>query len=103
MLEIAPLLDRRTSALSGGERQRVAIGRALLSSPAILLLDEPLAAVDRDRRDRILPYLLRIRRERHVPMIYITHDADELRVIADRVLLLDRGRVVAAGPPASVL
>ena len=89
--------------LSGGERQRVAIGRALMSAPRILLLDEPLTAVDRGRKDRILPYLLRIRRDLHVPMIYVTHDAREMREIADRVLRLDDGRVVDAGEPADVL
>jgi len=100
MLEIGPLLDRRIRYLSGGEKQRVAIARALVTHPALLLLDEPLAAVDRERRDRILPYLLRIRRELHVPLVYVTHDAAELTAIADRVLRLEGGRVVASGPPA---
>jgi molybdate transport system ATP-binding protein len=102
-LDIAHLLDRRVRDLSGGERQRVAIARALVSSPRILLLDEPLTGVDRGRRDRILPYLLRIRRELHVPMVYVTHDARELAEIADRVLRLDEGRLVDAGAPDSVL
>lgn len=93
MLEIAPLVDRRVADLSGGERQRVAIGRALMSAPRILLLDEPLTAVDRSRKDRILPYLLRIRRELHVPMVYVTHDWREMGEIADRVLILEGGRV----------
>ena len=74
-----------------------------MSAPRILLLDEPLTAVDRGRKDRILPYLLRIRRDLHVPMIYVTHDAREMREIADRVLRLDDGRVVDAGEPAEVL
>ena len=95
-LEIAHLLDRRVRDLSGGERQRVAIGRALMSAPRILLLDEPLTAVDRSRKDRILPYLMRIRRELHVPMMYVTHDAQEMREIADRVLVLEAGRIVDA-------
>ncbi|HYU80678.1 MAG TPA: ATP-binding cassette domain-containing protein [Vicinamibacterales bacterium] len=103
MLEIEALLDRRVHNLSGGERQRVAIGRALMTAPMLLLLDEPLAAVDRARRERILPYLLRIRRELHVPLIYVTHDASELAEIADRVLVVGEGRVVGAGPPAEVL
>ena len=95
ILDLRPLLDRRVQMLSGGEKQRVAIARALMTKPSILLLDEPLAAVDRERRDVILPYVLRIRRELHVPLIYVTHDAEELSSIADRVLRLDGGRVVA--------
>ena len=74
--------------LSGGEKRRVAIARALMTRPSILLLDEPLAGVDRDRRELILPYILRIRRELHVPLIYVTHDEAELNSIADRVLRL---------------
>jgi molybdate transport system ATP-binding protein len=94
MLEIAPLLDRRVQGLSGGERQRVALARALMTHPALLLMDEPLAAVDRVRRERIVPYLLRVRRELHVPLIYVTHDARELEEVADRILFLEGGRVV---------
>lgn len=94
ILDLASLLDRRVGMLSGGEKQRVAIGRALMAQPSILLLDEPLAGVDRQRRDLILPYLLRIRRELHVPLIYVTHDRDELTTIADRVLRLDRGQLI---------
>ncbi len=93
ILELQSLLDRRVQALSGGEKQRVAIARALMTRPSILLLDEPLAAVDRARRDRILPYVLRIRTELHVPLVYVTHDEDEILAIADRVLYLDQGRV----------
>jgi len=95
ILELQALLKRGVDRLSGGEKQRVAIARALMTRPAILLLDEPLAAVDRERRERILPYVLRIRREMHVPLIYVTHDVDEMRAIADRVLRLDAGRVQA--------
>lgn len=94
ILELQSLLLRSVDRLSGGEKQRVAIARALMTRPSILLLDEPLAAVDRERRERILPYVLRIRRELHVPLIYVTHDADEMRAIADHVLTLDAGRVV---------
>lgn len=94
ILELHSLLDRRVQALSGGEKQRVAIARALMTRPSVLLLDEPLAAVDRERRDRILPYVLRIRRELHVPLIYVTHDEQEMQAIADRVLHLSEGRVV---------
>jgi molybdate transport system ATP-binding protein len=103
ILDIAPLLTRRVNNLSGGERQRVAIGRALMTKPALMLLDEPLAAVDRARREQILPYLLRIRRELHVPLIYVTHDRQELSHIADRVLVIEDGRAVRGGLPQQVL
>lgn len=88
ILDLTALLDRRVTMLSGGEKQRVAIARALMTRPSMLLLDEPLAGVDRERRDVILPYILRIRRELHVPMLYVTHDEAELNSIADRVLKL---------------
>ncbi|MEO7157785.1 MAG: ATP-binding cassette domain-containing protein [Vicinamibacterales bacterium] len=91
ILDLPTLLERRVALLSGGEKQRVALARALMTRPSILLLDEPLAGVDRERREVILPYILRIRRELHVPLIYVTHDRGELDSIADRVLLLDRG------------
>ena len=97
--DLGPLLARRVQKLSGGEKQRVAIARALMTQPAVLLLDEPLAGVDRARRDRILPYVLRIRRGLHVPLVYVTHDEAELNAIADRVLHLEGGRVV--GPAAA--
>jgi molybdate transport system ATP-binding protein len=90
ILDLQPLLDRRVTMLSGGEKQRVAIARALMTRPSILLLDEPLAGVDRERREVILPYILRIRKELHVPLIYVTHDEAELNSIADRVLRLGR-------------
>lgn len=90
ILDLRDLLERRVHKLSGGEKQRVAIARALMTQPSILLLDEPLAGVDRERRDVILPYILRIRRELHVPLIYVTHDEAELNAIADRVLRLGR-------------
>jgi molybdate transport system ATP-binding protein len=102
-LDIAHLTARRVRDLSGGERQRVSIARALVSSPRILLLDEPLTGVDRGRKDRILPYLLRIRGELRVPMVYVTHDARELCEIADRVLRLEDGQLAAAGAPAAML
>ena len=88
ILDLTELLNRRTGMLSGGEKQRVAIARALMTRPSMLLLDEPLAGVDRERRDVILPYILRIRRALHVPLIYVTHDEAELNSIADRVLKL---------------
>ncbi|MDP3718295.1 MAG: ATP-binding cassette domain-containing protein [Acidobacteriota bacterium] len=93
ILDLEPLLRRRVQKLSGGEKQRVAIARALMTQPAVLLLDEPLAGVDRARRDRILPYVLRIRRDLHVPLVYVTHDEAELTAIADRVLHLEAGQV----------
>lgn len=93
ILDLGPLLTRRVQKLSGGEKQRVAIARALMTQPAVLLLDEPLAGVDRARRDRILPYVLRIRRDLHVPLVYVTHDEAELTAIADRVLHLEAGQV----------
>lgn len=98
ILDLGELLDRGARHLSGGEKQRVAIARALMTRPAVLLLDEPLAGVDRARRDQILPYILRIRRDLHVPMVYVTHDAAELTAVADRILRMEGGRVVASGP-----
>jgi molybdate transport system ATP-binding protein len=94
MLEIAPLLDRAVPQLSGGERQRVALARALMSAPALLLLDEPLAAVDIERRRRILPYLERVRDDLRVPIVYVTHDPTEVKQLADEVVVMENGRVV---------
>ena len=93
MLEVGALLDRRVPDLSGGERQRVALARALMSAPELLLLDEPLAAVDVERRRRILPYLLRVRDELGIPVIYVSHDRGEVDQLADRVIVLENGRV----------
>ena len=93
MLEVGGLLDRRVPDLSGGERQRVALARALMSAPELLLLDEPLAAVDVERRRRILPYLLRVRDELGIPVIYVSHDRSEVDQLADRVLVFAEGRV----------
>jgi molybdate transport system ATP-binding protein len=93
MLEISPLLARRVNDLSGGERQRVALGRALMSGPSLLLLDEPLAAVDVPLRRRILPYLLRVRDELKIPIVYVSHDRAEAEELADVVITLDQGRV----------
>ena len=101
-LDIARLLDRRPASLSGGERQRVAIGRALLTAPACLLLDEPLSGLDHKRRDDILPYLERLRDEHGVPMIYVSHSVDEVTRLADDVLVMDDGALVAGGPVADV-
>ncbi|HEY4982707.1 MAG TPA: molybdenum ABC transporter ATP-binding protein [Pseudolabrys sp.] len=97
LLAIGHLLDRRPGKLSGGERQRVAVGRALLMRPRLLLLDEPLASLDAARKQDILPYLERLRDEARVPMIYVSHDAAEVKRIATRVMRVDAGRVVATG------
>jgi molybdate transport system ATP-binding protein len=105
LLDIGSLLDRRPGQLSGGERQRVALGRALLAKPRLLLLDEPLGSLDEERKVEILPYLVRLRDEAGVPMVYVSHDAPEMRQLATQVVMLKRGRVNAFGgtevlPPA---
>ncbi len=97
LLDIGHLLDRRPGRLSGGERQRVAIGRALLMRPRLLLLDEPLAALDVGRKREILPYLVRLRDEGNVPMLYVSNFADEARRLATGVLRIEDGRIVAQG------
>jgi molybdate transport system ATP-binding protein len=97
LLDIGALLDRRPGALSGGERQRVALGRALLMKPRLLLLDEPLASLDAARKAEILPYFMRLRDETRVPMVYVSHDADEVRRLANRVVRIEAGRVAASG------
>ena len=97
LLDIGHLLDRRPGKLSGGERQRVALGRALLSKPRLLLLDEPLGALDEGRRAEILPYLMRLRDEARIPMVYVSHDAAEMRQLATQIVLLQDGRVTALG------
>jgi molybdate transport system ATP-binding protein len=97
LLDIGNLLDRRPGQLSGGERQRVALGRALLAQPRLLLLDEPLGSLDEERKDEILPYLVRLRDEANIPMVYVSHDAGEMRQLATQVVMLKRGRVTAFG------
>ncbi|UCV05055.1 molybdenum ABC transporter ATP-binding protein [Dechloromonas denitrificans] len=103
LLGIGHLLDRPPGQLSGGECQRVAIARALLAAPQILLMDEPLAALDLKRKLEILPYLERLHRELSIPIIYVSHSPDEVARLADHLVLLDAGRVVASGPLNAVL
>src|SRR5258708_18355965 len=97
LLDIGGLLDRRPGRLSGGERQRVALGRALLAQPRLLLLDEPLGSLDEERKVEILPYLVRLRAEANVPMVYVSHDAAEMRQLATQIVMLRNGRVTALG------
>jgi molybdate transport system ATP-binding protein len=97
LLDIGHLMDRRPGKLSGGERQRVALGRALLSKPRLLLLDEPLGSLDEGRKVEILPYLVRLRDEAGIPMVYVSHDAAELRQLATQIVVLQRGRVTSFG------
>ena len=103
LLGIAPLLHRRPATLSGGERQRVAIARALATAPRLLLMDEPLAALDAQRKAEILPYLERLPIELALPIVYVTHAMDEVARLADHLVLMDAGRVLAAGPLAELL
>jgi len=103
LLGIGPLLDRAPAALSGGERQRVAIGRALLSRPRLLLMDEPLSALDRSTKDEILPYLEALHDSLAIPIVYVSHDISEVARLADRIVVLRNGRVVTAGPVAAIL
>jgi molybdate transport system ATP-binding protein len=95
LLGIEPLLGRRPAGLSGGEKQRVAIGRALLSGPKLLLLDEPLASLDAARKAEILPYLERLRDRTGIPMVYVSHSAEEVERLADTIIRLEAGRVAA--------
>jgi molybdate transport system ATP-binding protein len=103
LLGIGTLMARRPDTLSGGERQRVAIARALATSPALLLMDEPLAALDATRKAEVLPYLKRLHRELSIPVVYVSHALDEVAQLADHLVLMAQGRVVAAGPLADML
>jgi len=103
LLGIAPLLQRRVDALSGGERQRVAIARALAVSPRLLLMDEPLAALDAPAKAAILPYLDRLHEALTLPIVYVSHALDEVARLADHVVLLEAGRVIASGPLGETL
>jgi molybdate transport system ATP-binding protein len=97
LLDLGELLDRRPGKLSGGERQRVALGRALLSQPRLLLMDEPLGSLDEERKEEILPYLVRLRDEAGIPMVYVSHDPSEMRKLATQIAIIKRGRVTAFG------
>ncbi|MEN3973619.1 molybdenum ABC transporter ATP-binding protein [Emcibacter sp. SYSU 3D8] len=103
ILGIAPLLERRPAGLSGGERQRVAIGRALLSGPSLLIMDEPLAGLDAARRAELLPFIETLRDTLSLPILYITHNWPEIIRLADTVVLMEQGEVRAAGPLQSIL
>ncbi len=102
VLEIAGLTGRRTGTLSSGEKQRVALGRALLAAPRLLLLDEPLAGLDAPLRERLLPYLARVRDEFQIPILYVTHAPDEVVALCDDVLVLAAGSVVKRGAPREI-
>ncbi|HEY2138138.1 MAG TPA: molybdenum ABC transporter ATP-binding protein [Xanthobacteraceae bacterium] len=103
LLGIGHLLDRATGALSGGERQRVAVGRALLAQPRLLLMDEPLSALDRMTKEEILPYFEAIHTALSIPVLYVSHDISEIERLADHMVLLDSGRVLAAGALSELL
>jgi len=97
LLGIGHLLDRRPATLSGGEKQRVAIGRALLCSPTLLLMDEPLAALDEPRKAEVMPFITRLAREVAIPILYVTHAWQEIQTLADTLIVLSAGRVAASG------
>ena len=103
LLGIAPLLQRKPELLSGGERQRAGIARALATNPQLLLMDEPLAALDYARKQEILPYLDRLQQELAIPIVYVTHSPDEVARLASHLVLLDQGKAVASGPLAETL
>lgn len=103
MLGLAPLIERNVTGLSGGERQRIAIARALLAGPKLLLMDEPLAALDRRAKARILPFLERLHDELDIPVLYVSHDPDEVARLADRLVLMEAGKVIAIGDTAELL
>lgn len=103
LLGIAPLLSRRPGTLSGGEKQRAAIGRALLSNPALLLMDEPLAALDEARKAEILPYILRLRDQSKVPILYVSHALQEVALLATTLVVIEAGKILRTGPTADLL
>src|SRR4029453_1683950 len=101
--ELAPLLKRRVTEISGGERQRVALGRALIGRPRVLLLDEPLASLDLRLRQQIIPYLQRVRDTCEIPMLYVSHDLSEILQLTDRLLVLERGALIGHGRYADLV
>jgi molybdate transport system ATP-binding protein len=103
LLGIGHLLDRRPGSLSGGEKQRVAIGRALLASPRLILMDEPLASLDEQRKAEIMPYIERLRDETKIPIVYVSHSVAEVARLATDIVVLDQGRVTVAGPTSEIL
>lgn len=103
LLGVEPLLGRRTDGLSGGEAQRVAIARALLASPKLLLMDEPLAALDQESKGEILPFLERLQRTLEIPVFYVSHQPDEVARLADHLVLMEKGRIRAAGPMGEMM
>jgi molybdate transport system ATP-binding protein len=103
LLGLGALLARRPATLSGGERQRVAIGRALLTSPRLLLMDEPLASLDLERKREVLPHIEKLRDEYRLPILYVSHAADEVARLADRIVAIEHGRIVSQGPPQAAL
>lgn len=103
VMEITSLLERNVTNLSGGEQQRVAFARAILSTPRLLLLDEPMSSLDSRLKQRLIPFLLRIRDEFAIPLVYVTHDAGELAALCDEVIVLERGRLTRRGTPVKML
>ena len=103
LLGIGHLLRRRPAKLSGGEKQRVAIGRALLTSPALLLMDEPLASLDAARKAEVLPFIVRLGREFAIPVLYVSHALDEITSLATHLVMIENGRVLASGEPNALL
>ncbi|QIL81239.1 molybdenum ABC transporter ATP-binding protein [Diaphorobacter sp. HDW4A] len=103
LLGIAPLMERRPDTLSGGERQRVAIARALAASPQVLLMDEPLATLDAQRKSEVLPYLDRLHQSLDIPVVYVSHSPDEVARLASHLVLMEAGRVLASGPTDEIM
>ena len=99
VLDLGTLLHRRPAKLSGGEKQRVAIGRALLTNPSVLLMDEPLSSLDEARKSEIIPFVLRMQKEFLIPALYVSHSTDEISSLADHVVVIQSGEVASNGTP----